>query len=561
MARQNDDPGGRPVHELYFATVRAIGSNIDDAVTQLRHSLGRAGYHLETIVLSKLFGQDSLTRDHIKAIPGTASEFERRNTFMDAGDRLRTEYGEAAVAQLALREFHRQREKVLKRARQENRRGVAWLFRSLMHETEVDFLRSLLAPEFFVLSFFSNEDRRRDALVESLQAQPGNPHLARSKSRPWSDFAEDLLRRDQGHDFRLHDDTLKHLGDIKRLSIEKTFQEADAFFDLDRLDLAKRQIDRFVRLIFSYPYATTTLDESAMAHAYDAMRESAAIARRVGASIVVDDMVVATGRNDIPRAGGGQFRHPATGDAVQEMSREPKASKSEREDIYRDVITRLLKDPVAREAIYLPSTVPSDNQFVDQCVTELLKLNSATGSRVFGLLEFNPTVHAEMSAICAAARRGTALDTGHLYTTTFPCHECTRHIIATGIRRVVYVEPFPKSRAEKLFENQIRLGAKHDHASGTSDLRVAYEPFMGIAPRRQADLFSSVKRSDKPTEIEGWTLDDTKELRPSIVPKLEDERARLRSEARMAEQQDAIKRFERRARATRRAIALRPSPV
>ena len=34
-----------------------------------------------------------------------------------------------------------------------------------------------------------------------------------------------------------------------------------------------------------------------------------------------------------------------------------------------------------------------------------------------------------------------------LYTTTFPCHNCAKHIIAAGIARVVYVEPYPKSKA------------------------------------------------------------------------------------------------------------------
>ncbi|MDN3612645.1 hypothetical protein QWZ16_23945 [Vibrio ostreicida] len=26
----------------------------------------------------------------------------------------------------------------------------------------------------------------------------------------------------------------------------------------------------------------------------------------------------------------------------------------------------------------------------------------------------------------------------------FPCHNCAKHIVASGIKRVVYVEPYPK---------------------------------------------------------------------------------------------------------------------
>jgi deoxycytidylate deaminase len=31
---------------------------------------------------------------------------------------------------------------------------------------------------------------------------------------------------------------------------------------------------------------------------------------------------------------------------------------------------------------------------------------------------------------------------------SFPCHMCARHIIATGLREVVYIEPYPKSVAK-----------------------------------------------------------------------------------------------------------------
>ena len=41
---------------------------------------------------------------------------------------------------------------------------------------------------------------------------------------------------------------------------------------------------------------------------------------------------------------------------------------------------------------------------------------------------------------------------------------------------------------------------------------------MGIAPRRQADLFSTVKRGRTSEEIRSWTLDATRQLRHSIDP-------------------------------------------
>lgn len=50
-------------------------------------------------------------------------------------------------------------------------------------------------------------------------------------------------------------------------------------------------------------------------------------------------------------------------------------------------------------------------------------------------------VHAEMAAISTAARLGLSLAGSSLYCTTFPCHNCSKHIVATGVSEVFYLEP------------------------------------------------------------------------------------------------------------------------
>ena len=65
-----------------------------------------------------------------------------------------------------------------------------------------------------------------------------------------------------------------------------------------------------------------------------------------------------------------------------------------------------------------------------------------------------------------------------LYTTTFPCHNCTRHIVAAGISRVVYVKPYPKSLAFQLHYDSISLEEKGWSRPGVQGCRnkVAFEP-------------------------------------------------------------------------------------
>src|SRR5207253_4060957 len=105
-------------------------------------------------------------------------------------------------------------------------------------------------------------------------------------------------------------------------------------------------------------------------------------------------------------------------------------------------------------------------------------------AQIKNLLEFGRVVHAEMSALTEAARRGRAVGDATLYCTTFPCHICARHIIASGITRVVYVEPYPKSMAQRLYPEAITVDGKI--APGNP---VRFEPFLGTAPRKFFELF------------------------------------------------------------------------
>lgn len=51
-------------------------------------------------------------------------------------------------------------------------------------------------------------------------------------------------------------------------------------------------------------------------------------------------------------------------------------------------------------------------------------------------------VHAEQNAIVFAARHGNATQGGVLYTTLRPCFGCAKESIQAGLRQIVYAEPF-----------------------------------------------------------------------------------------------------------------------
>ena len=71
---------------------------------------------------------------------------------------------------------------------------------------------------------------------------------------------------------------------------------------------------------------------------------------------------------------------------------------------------------------------------------------------------------------------------GTLFSTTFPCHNCAKHILAAGIMRVVYVEPYPKSQAIEMYPQSIVTTPREG--------KVLFEAFRGVGSRRFYDLFS-----------------------------------------------------------------------
>jgi len=51
-------------------------------------------------------------------------------------------------------------------------------------------------------------------------------------------------------------------------------------------------------------------------------------------------------------------------------------------------------------------------------------------------------IHAEMNAIIWAAREGISIDGATIYVTLEPCSDCSKNLIASGIKRIVYAKEY-----------------------------------------------------------------------------------------------------------------------
>ena len=259
--------------------------------------------------------------------------------------------------------------------------------------------------------------------------------------------------------------------------LRSTFHLADVFVRVSpRGEPEGIELKRFYRLLFGESIITPTIDEYGMFLADAAALRSAQLARQVGASIVsIQRDVVSLGANEVPASGGGQYWENQEGDARDHI----------RGVDPTDEIRREMQDEIG-EAL-MPGWETGGEEVRAEARRKL------SGTRVGSLTEFGRAVHAEMDAILSAQRMGRSVVGSHLYTTTFPCHNCAKHIVAAGVSRVIYVEPYPKSQAFRLHGDAIIVeGVTRSRAS---TLPVEFVPFVGIAPRRFSELFSIVSQT------------------------------------------------------------------
>lgn len=76
------------------------------------------------------------------------------------------------------------------------------------------------------------------------------------------------------------------------------------------------------------------------------------------------------------------------------------------------------------------------------------KLNIPSGTQH----EMCRGLHAEQNTVVQAARYGIPIEGATIYCTTQPCVQCTKILINAGIKRIVYREPYPDELAAVLLD-------------------------------------------------------------------------------------------------------------
>jgi dCMP deaminase len=87
---------------------------------------------------------------------------------------------------------------------------------------------------------------------------------------------------------------------------------------------------------------------------------------------------------------------------------------------------------------------------IENCMEkgECLRKGSKSGENLNECM----AVHAELNAILQMARYGVSCEDAVLYVTTKPCASCMKAIIQSGIIKVVYIEDYDSPLTDKLVE-------------------------------------------------------------------------------------------------------------
>ncbi|NRR31094.1 cytidine deaminase [Oxalobacteraceae bacterium] len=455
--------------ELVIGLVGAVGTNLAVITEIISERLKTFGYLCDEIKISN----DIITP--IAKIKSN-SYYERTDKLMTEGNNLRKNTGDygflAKVASGKINAYRAERGAERKTTPMPRR---AFIVSSLKHPEEVAALRKIYSGGFYLLGVYSLESRRQEYLEK--------------KKRVSEEEGKRLIARDADE----KDKFGQHTRDTYHLS--------DFFVDFGpNSDKFEKDVWRFLDLIFGRPFVTPTFDEYAMFMAFSASLRSADLSRQVGAVVTKDCAIVATGANDVPKFGGGLYWPEYNSDGTEISDRKEGRDYRRKGDTNVLVKNEIIEDILLRVSL----------EQRDALRVVLLE------SKLKDITEYGRIVHAEMEALLSCSRGNIGTQNAHIYCTTFPCHNCAKHMIAAGIERVVYVEPYPKSKALDFHEDSITLQGEEG--------KLRFEPFVGVGPRSFFNLFSvnlgsgySIVRKTNDGKPSEWSEDGAR-LRMQMLP-------------------------------------------
>lgn len=389
-----------------------------------------AEFHYQRVSISAEVRAELQSRRKQPESSKTSSKGDDRKILQDLGNEFRQNHGSDYWAK-----------KAVERADQ-GINGLA-VFDGIRNSKELEYLRNTF-PNFLLITVWCPQRVRFDRVKDEY-------------SGDWAAFEEDD-KRDGNEEFEY--------GQQVQLCVDK----ADIVLRNDEshtpnaaaITYLKNKIGQYILLLTGKEVRPPHHDEVAMAIAYTSALRSLCLKRTVGAAITtVNGVLVSSGYNENP-------------DPMFPCIK---------------AFNYCYKDARLREHIEIMITrnqeCPNRN-----CKAPLKGLESLHDGFKCNVCNFSlvrayapdrgmsrcTAVHAEMSAVLNA--NGEDLRDKVLYTTTFPCAQCARQIAYVGIKKVVYVEPYPDPDSEHFLREHCKI---------------SLQMFEGVKARAYERVFSNVR--------------------------------------------------------------------
>lgn len=469
--------------ELIIGLVGPIGVDLDLVYEQLSIELKIVGYNSHLVKIT-----DILADPPFSIRIDNSSYTQRYLSLISEADRICHEYGSSDfLVRLAMANI-RELRKSITGSYSEPALGNAYIIRQLKREAEVELLKKVYGKKFLLVSVFLNEKERKNSLIKRISSYTSSATNDDSNNIE----ASSLMSRDAQEENQLHGQ-----------EVSLIFHKGDVFVDGANRTAIERTISRFVKAFFGHNGISPNRNEYGLYTATAAALRSIDLSRQVGAAIFSQNgEIISLGCNEVPRAFGGTYWSDDFPNSHRDFEEGIDANHFHKTVVIRDLIDRLCESSVINKT--WSKRLQTTDGFRDLVDSRIIK-----NSKAMDIIEFGRMIHAEMGAITDAARNGRATRDGVLYCTTFPCHMCAKHIVAAGIKKVVFLEPYPKSYAKKLHSDSITF------EQSESGQKVYFEPFLGISPRRYRDIFEKTKRKDQSGKAIDW-------YKSTPVPQIDD---------------------------------------
>ncbi len=450
-------------NELVFALCGPVGSEFNKIVSLLKKEIGESrAYTAKEIKVSDLIRDKLGIENDPNDTP--KQKLEKKNQCIKGGDTMRKNSGHAdLLAAGVVADIRSIKDDIKDKVDDPDR--ICFIINSLKNTAEAKLLKSIYGESFFMIGVNTPYEKRVMNLTMGDQSIKSD--------------AEKTIRTDEQGSKDIEPEFSQQVG--------KLFHYSDFFINVDgEQDRdAAAKITRFANVIFGTEVITPNIHEKSMYSAWAAASNSACLSRQVGAAVTSNDgMQLSVGWNDVPKFGGGVYNEENARSKTDNRCyiyapagcRNGKKLQNAKNKLYNELIN----------APHLGLNAVEHGEIVEKIISE---------SEIFNATEYSRAIHAEMHAIFNAFQsHSTKVVDGSLYVTTYPCHNCARHIVLSGIKKIYYISPYPKSLAIELHPDTLTRDTRE-----TKMVQIIH--FEGIAPTKYLSLFSlmDLPRKDKTT--------------------------------------------------------------